>query len=476
MSILDCSGPIDVMLVYPLMAQARQLNLPYGFEVPLCVAALAAYLEKHGIRTEILDLNLHSEPYRLLRQVFVRLKPKVVGITAMTPLIYNAHKAASQVKEMDPSVVTVVGGIHPSALPQDTLNRFALFDYVVLGEGEITFLELVRHVLEGSDPKDEPGLALRADGSVKVNRKRPQIKDLDTLPFPAREKLEHSKYIGSASNYYRLPTTAAQASRGCPYNCTNCSKGVYGRDSLRFMSPGRVVEEIEYCKKTLGIRNFKMIDDTMTVKKEWVLQFCELLASKGLNLSWNASARVDTCDLEMVKAMRRAGCFQIKWGPEAGTEKALKAINKRITLEQSENAMEISREVGIESNASFMIGIPGETVEDIEKTIEFACKISPDVVTFALLKPYPGSPVYEDALREGRILHTVWDEYLHQGFALMKHDVLSEDELERLFRRAYNRFYFRPRYLLKRVKWFFKQPVRESRIIAENIWLLVSKK
>ncbi len=123
-----------------------------------------------------------------------------------------------------------------------------------------------------------------------------------------------------------------------------------------------------------------------------------------------------------------------------------------------------------------MIGIPGETVEDIEKTIEFACKISPDVVTFAILKPYPGSPIYEDALREGRILHTVWDEYLHQGFALMKHDVLSEDELERLFRRAYNRFYFRPRYLLKRLKWLLKQPVRESRIIAENIWMLVSKK
>jgi len=476
LSILDCNGPVDVVLVYPLMAQARQLNLPYGFEVPLSVAAIAAYLEKHEIRTEILDLNLHSEPYRVLRQILVRLKPKVVGITAMTPLIYNAHKAASQAKDIDPSVVTVVGGIHPSALPQDTLNRFALFDYVVLGEGEITLLELVRHVLEGSDPKDEPGLALRADGSVKVNRKRPQIKDLDSLPFPAREKLEHDRYAGSSSNYFRLPTTCIAASRGCPYDCTNCSKGVYGRHSLRVKSPERTIAELKHCQKTLGIRNFKMIDDTITSNKGWVRQFCELLLQENMDFTWSTMARVDAADLDVLKLMRRAGCFQIKWGPECGTEKSLKRIKKGITLEQSERAMRLCRKAGIESNGSFMIGIPGETVQDVEATIDFACRISPDVATFAILKPFPGSEVYEEAVAEGRILHTVWDEYLHQGFALMKHDVLSEDELERLFKRAYNRFYFRPGYLLKRVKWFFKQPVRESRIIAENIWLLVAKK
>jgi len=474
--IQDCDGPIDVMLVYPVIPQGHQLNLPYGYEVPLSVTTVAAYLEQQGIKTEILDMNLHQEPYRLLRRFCAKLRPKVVGFTAITSHIYNAHKAATQVKEVDPQVVTVVGGIHVSAVPEDTLRRFPMFDYGVLGEGEVTFLNFVRHVLEASSPQKEHGLAYREDGQPVVNPPRGQIQDLDSLPFAAREKLEHSKYVGSPSNYLRLPTTSIATTRGCPYSCTFCSKSVYGRQSLRHMSPERAVAELEHCIETLHIRNFKAVDDTMTVKKKWVMAFCELLLKKGLNLSWNASSRVDAADLEMLKLMRRSGCFQIKWGPECGTEKSLKKIKKGITLEQSAQAMDMCRKARIESNASFMIGISGETVEDIEATIDFACKISPDVVTFTIMKPFPGSEIFEEGLAEGRIIHTVWDEYLHQGFALMKHDVLTDEELGRLFRRCYNRFYFRPRYWAKRVKWFFKQPIRETKIITENAWMLISKK
>ncbi|MBN1593626.1 MAG: cobalamin-dependent protein [Candidatus Coatesbacteria bacterium] len=476
MAIQDCDGPIDVLLVYPPMPRARQLDLPYGNEVPLSVATLAAFLEEQGIRTEIIDLDLHREPYRLLRKLVAKLRPRVVGFTALTPHIYNAHKAATQVKDIDASIVTVVGGIHASALPEDTLYRFPMFDYVVIGEGEITLYNLIMHKFEGTRPDREPGLAFRVDCEPVVNPRRPQIEDLDELPFAAREKLEHRRYAGSSSNYYRLPTTCIAASRGCPFNCTNCSKGVYGRRSLRVMSPERAIAELEHCKKTLGIRNFKMIDDTITSDKKWIHTFCEELLKREMDLTWSTMARVDAADLPMLKHMKKAGCFQLKWGPECGTEKSLNRIKKGITLEQSEKAMELCQKAGIESNASFMIGIPGETADDIEATIEFACKISPDVATFAILKPFPGSAIYDEAVADGRILHTVWDEYLHQGFALMKHDVLSEDELERLFKRCYNRFYFRPKYWAKRVKWFFKQPIREGRIFLENGWMLISKK
>jgi anaerobic magnesium-protoporphyrin IX monomethyl ester cyclase len=161
---------------------------------------------------------------------------------------------------------------------------------------------------------------------------------------------------------------------------------------------------------------------------------------------------------------------------ETGTEKSLKAINKRATLADAEKTMDFCRKVGIESNASFMLGIQGETKADIEETIRFANKISPDVVTYALLKPFPGSKVYYDAVKENRIIHKRWDEYLHHGVAVMKHDVLTQEELENLYKKAYDSFYFRPKYVWQRFLKIFMNPVREVKILLLGLKVMVFKR
>jgi anaerobic magnesium-protoporphyrin IX monomethyl ester cyclase len=475
MSIFDCKSKTEVLLVQPPRVVGKNMNLPYGFEMSLNIPSLSAYLREKGIQSEILDMTLYNDSFDLLRKFLKELNPEFVGITSITADIYHARDIAKTSKELLPSAKTIIGGVHSSALPRETLEEFPIFDYLVFGEGELTLIELINTIRNNGNFESILGLAYRRNGDIAINGKRPNIKNIDALPFPARDKLDFYKYIPTPANYYRLPSMGLCASRGCPFNCTNCSDAVWGR-SARFRTPENVIEELEYSKKKFGIKNFKIVDDTATTSKKWISTLCELMLSRNLDLTWNCSSRVDNPDIEVLKLMKKAGCFQIKYGVESGTLKALKTINKRATLEDAETTMKLCRKVGIESNASFMLGIPGETKEDIYETIKFANKISPDVVTYALLKPFPGSKVYYDAVKENKILHKRWNEYLHHGVAVMKHDILTQEELEALYKKAYDSFYFRWRFVGQRFMNIFRNPIREIKILLLGLKVMVLKR
>jgi len=475
MSIFDCEKKTEVLLVQPPRVEGKNMNLPYGFEMSLNIPCLAAYLREKNIESEIIDMTLYPDSYELLKKFLNKLKPDFVGITSITADIFHARDIAKISKEILPDVKTIIGGVHSSSLPLETMEEFPVFDYLVFGEGELTLVELIQSVNGSKTSEEILGLAYRDNGNIKLNNQRPNIKNIDVLPFPARDKLDFYKYIPTPANYYRLPTMGLCASRGCPFNCTNCSDAVWGR-SARFRSPENVIEELEYSVKKFGIRNFKIVDDTATTSKKWITTLCETLLAKKMNLTWNCSSRVDNPDIEVLNLMKKAGCFQIKYGVESGTEKSLKTINKRATLEDAEKTMQLCRKVGIESNASLMLGIPDETKEDIEETIRFANRISPDVVTYALLKPFPGSKVYYDAIKEDRIIHKRWDEYLHHGVAVMRHDILSQEELESLYKKAYNSFYFRPRFVFQRFLKIFRNPIREIKILLLGMKVMILKK
>jgi anaerobic magnesium-protoporphyrin IX monomethyl ester cyclase len=301
-----------------------------------------------------------------------------------------------------------------------------------------------------------PSLVWREGDSIRRNKPAPHIKDLDSLPMPNRDGLDWNRYVPSpgTGNYMQLPSSGILASRGCPYNCNYCSKGVFHR-TIRFRSPEHVIREIEFCIERYGIRDFRFYDDVLTYSK-WDLQrFCELLLSKNLNITWNCYSRVNFITMDKLQMMKRAGCYHIKYGIEFGTEKSLKTANKQATLEQAREAVRLTKEAGIECKGNFILGIPGETVEDCEATIRFARELSPDLVSFYPYDAFPGTHFF-----------IVMDEGGNSG------ELLSREQTEALASKAYLSFYVRPAYMLQRARRIYLHPKRELQLIWNGMSMM----
>lgn len=450
---------IDVLLVQPDQGEfVRRRIFNPGVEIPLNVACLAAFLEREGISNRILDMRIYPSPYRLLEDVISEQRPRIVGISAFTSEAENARKVARLVKELNRNITTVIGGSHASALPEDLLKEEISLDLLVHGEGEITFAEITERVESGSDFCDVDGIAYRDGERIIVNPRRKLIESLEVLPFPARDQLEMDKYIPSpgTGNYMRLPTTGIMASRGCPYRCNYCSKGVW-EDTIRFRSVENVLSEIEHCIEKYGIYDFRFYDDGLTLPQWDLKRFCELVIHRGLKITWNCYSRVNHIDKEKLIMMKEAGCYHIKFGIEFGTEKAIKLANKRVTLQQSKNAVQWTKEVGIECKGNFILGIPGETIEDCHQTVSFAIELSPDLATFYPFDLFPGSQFYKRKV-EG-------DEWIDKR--------LPREVTQQLSNKAYRAFYFRGGYILQRLRRLFRNPRREIPLVMNGLWMIM---
>lgn len=460
MSIFERTSEVQVLLIQPDQGDfvKRRIFQP-GVEIPLNVAYLEAYLEREVISGEILDMRIYPHPYKILETVIRKLKPRIVGISAFTSEIHNAGRVAKIIKDINKDIVVVIGGYHASALPVETLMKFSYFDYLVFGEGEVTFTELIRKIERKDEISKLTGVAYREDGLVKVNPQRQLIESLDDLPLPARHKLEMDKYIPNpgTGNYLRLPSTGIIASRGCPFRCSYCSKGVWGI-TIRFRSPGNVIQEIEYCIDKYGIHDFRFYDDALTLPNWNLKGFCEMIIKRKLNISWNCYSRVNNITFDILRIMKEAGCYHIKYGIEFGTEKALKLANKKASLEQARAAVSLTKRVGIECKGNFMVGIPGEDIEDCKKTVAFAIELSPDLVSFYPFDLFPGSKFYE-AVRDG--------EEAKVG------SVLARDFTEELVSRAYKSFYFRLAYIFQRAKRLLKHPQREVQVVFNGLKMML---
>ncbi len=449
----------DVLLVQPAQGEfVRGRIFEPGVEIPLNLTCLAAYLEQaHRIRTEILDLRLHEDPRAVLRDVMETYRFSVVGISAHSSEIENGGKVAHYIKEHRPEIPVVVGGHHASAVPRETLSEYPAFDYLIQGEGERSFAAFVQAYLAGEDLDTLRGLAYRSEEGIRVNPHEELIDDLDQLPLTAREKIDMGRYQPkpATGNFLRLPSTGIMASRGCPFACAYCSKGVWHR-SLRFRSPENVVREIESCIERYRTYDFRFYDDALT-SPSWDLSlFCSLLLNNRIRISWNCYSRVDQVDEEKLRLMKEAGCYHIKYGVEFGTDKALRLSRKNTTLEQARRAVEITKKAGIECKASFIFGIPGETEEDCEDTLAFALELSPDLASFYPFDLFPGSLFHRTAQKDSG-----------------KHarETLPREVTERITRKAYYRFYCRPRYVWQRGKKILRHPKRELLVLADGLRL-----
>lgn len=437
-----------VLLINPPWVIGEDKNLWKGVAScwpSLGLAYIAAVLEKAGHQVTYLDCSAEQIT---VKGAIEKIKAGgenfgFVGLTATTPLINNALAIARGVKELLPATKVVFGGVHPSILPDEVLAE-ASVDFVAVDEGE----EIMRDLADGKNPAQIWGLCYKNDGQMIKNPLRPLIKDLDALPPPAYHLLPMDKYYPAVGSYRRLPVMIMFATRGCPGRCTFCYqtfRGVVRRRSAR-----NIIEEIKILQRDYGIREVAFYDDTFTLFKEVVKEFCDIIEKEKIDLTWSCFTRVDHINEDLLRVMKKAGCHLILFGVESADEQILKNINKRISLTQVMAAVKMARRIGIETRASFMIGNQGETEETIQKTIDFAIKLDPDEVQFNIATAYPGTELFNWAKDQGYIKSFNWDDYSMSNVVL-ELPGLSREKMQFYYETAHRRFYFRPRIIWRRL-------------------------
>lgn len=417
-------------------------------ELELGVLYIASFIEQKGVSVEFLDMALCRDSYRRLSSILNTSRFDFVGITSYSNTIKVANEIAGVIKKQT-NAKTVIGGVHASALPEETMRRFGNFDYLVYGEGEETFSELVLT----SDVASIKGLAWRNDKQIIINSPRAAIENLDNLPFPARHLVDINKYIPSPTSYFSLPSSGILSSRGCPFDCTFCGRsGTRFQNSIKYRSVDNVIEEIKFCMDKYNIHDFRFYDDIFVIPKQRLLEFCNKIIQRKIKINWMCYSRIDTINVEMLKMMKASGCYLIRYGVDFGTKKWMEKTKKNTTLEQARLAIANTKRVGIAMKASFIIGMPGESIEEIKQTIKFAKELNAAYTTFNTYAPLPGSKIFQDAKSNGTLLNDDYDSYFSSSRkAKLLKDQLDYEILEKLQRDGHKDVYLNINFILYRL-------------------------
>jgi radical SAM superfamily enzyme YgiQ (UPF0313 family) len=426
-------------------------------QMPLGILYIGAVLEQAGHQVTILDGDVdHMGPSEMADYAGT-WKPDVLGVSATTPGYAMANTILGQVKEQHPHIITILGGFHLTALPRETMVE-GMADYGVYGEGEQTIVELVAALEGGRDIGEIPGILFRQDGApgeqVRMNPPRPQMQDLDVLPFPARHLLRYKRYLWSVPGKGLVPVTTIMTQRGCPYQCVFC--GVHTMfPRVHYRQTEHVVDELEQVATELGIRHIQFSDDTLTLKAEKTVALCQEIKRRKLDITWEGYTRADRINKELLKQMKAAGLVRLSFGVESGDQRILEAIKKGTSLEQYRQAYDWCDELDLETRCSVMLGHPFETRETVQKTVDYICSLKIDQAYINIATPYPGTALLEMA-REGygglRLLTEDWTEYRRYGNAVMEMNDLTREDLIRLQKTAYLRFYLRPSIISKNLR------------------------
>ncbi|MEW6096605.1 MAG: radical SAM protein [bacterium] len=371
--------------------------------------------------------------------------PDLVAISSATPNFKGAVKMGRLAKEVT-SALVVIGGVHASAVPELTLKENPhAFDIVVIGEGELTMLELCEAIEKGRELDNVAGLLFRKNHSLHRTTKRDLITDLDSIPFPARDLVDLNLYRPQVHLYRGRKSATMITSRGCPARCTYCATQVTMGNKFRVHSAEYVVKEIEHLVKNYGIEDVIIVDDTFTINKKRVIDICNLLIEKNIKIGWFCFVRVNDASYELFELMKKAGCFSMFFGVESGDEQVLKNIKKGTTIAQARNALKISNKLGFKTMAGFMFGNPGDNKETIEKTIKLALELNPIIGSFNIMTPFPGTEEYDRYTKSHPCQIMNWDIFVPKGVTPVIELVdLTKKDLQKCIYKAYLRFYLRP--------------------------------
>ena len=420
---------------------------------PLGIAYIAAMLEKDGHKVRIIDgpawATVLGYGFKELEKDISEFNPDVVGVSASTSQIEHAKKTISIAKAVNKDCVAILGGTLISADPNSLLG-FEQVDFGVYGEADLTFSEILKAVEAKKPVEGMEGVIWRENGSVKFLKPK-TITNLDQIPMPARHLLKMDIYRPSPANFRRVPATTIMTSRGCPYQCIFCSRPTEGT-AFRAHSAERVVEEIEHLVKEYGIKDIQIFDDTFSLIPSRVERICRGIIEKKLDIWWNCMTRVDKITPELLKLMKQAGCYEIGFGIESGSDRILQFIKKATTTDLVRKGVRMTQEAGIDVRGFFMIGFPTETREEVLQTINFAKELDVDVAQFMVSTPFPGTEMWEIAKANGTISDD-WSSFTFYAPDKMpfSSNLLSSDELLTLYKRAYKSFYLRPKFIFKQL-------------------------
>lgn len=426
---------------------------------PLGPAYLAGVLE--GIENvevlDILDGNFSENYIDDVRKVVKRENPDLVGFSAFTPFANPALEGAIAVKEINPDILVLLGGPH-AVLAEVTMRKCNAIDAVIYDEGEGQIADIV----SGIPLQDVEGIFIRKNGKIVATAPRSYIKDMDTLPYPAYHKLPHFPH-----GYHPHPPkstgkkwSSIMWSRGCPFFCNYCNRENSFGLKFRNQSPEYVVKHIQYLHSQYGVEELTFYDDVMSLNRNATMKLMEAMNPNnlGFRLSWDAETRVDLVDQELLFAMKKAGCRMMSYGIEHG-EFIQEIKGGNATLKQAEDAVKWTHDAKIQTVGYFMIGLPKETTKTIRKTIDFAKKLDCTYVQFAITMPFPGNKLYDEAVKSGMIqLDDAWEKFVYAGVGsggiqapILTTKSLSAEDLEYWAKKAYNEFYFRKKYIIKKL-------------------------
>jgi radical SAM superfamily enzyme YgiQ (UPF0313 family) len=412
---------------------------------PIGLLYIASFIRKHNHDPYVIDVTANKWSLKQVVEFASSLNPGVVGISAKTVNILNANNIAEQLKRKGISAPIVVGGAHITALPQETLRRFKSIDYGVIGEGEVTFLELIEKVVRNESIADVKSTVWRNDiREIVVNPARPLVEDLDVLPLPAWDLLPNfpKGYRHSALETKRLPAASVITSRGCPFHCTFCDNAIFG-SIVRHHSAEYTLNMIRHLKEKYGIKDLMILDDNFLLDKKKLFQICETIVEEKMDLSWYCLSHAKFMTEERLRKIREAGCWFIEIGIESGCDRILKFIKKNTTKAEVEQAVKRARAVGLKVKGNFIFGFPTETRDSLEETIQFATHIDLSYFQQNFLTIWPGCKLSIDPERYGNF-EPDWSKLAHQRVTFVPHGLTQED-LIKASKDAFRRFYWRPK-------------------------------
>jgi anaerobic magnesium-protoporphyrin IX monomethyl ester cyclase len=436
----------DILLINPSQENiyGRGVRPPYP---PLSLLSLGAVLRSKGYKVEVADLAVdHANEEQFISRV-ARSRPPVLGFTAVTPAFKSALRIARRLKRIyNPFIL--FGGVHVSATAEDAIRETCI-DGIAIGEAEHTIIEFLENLRKGKT-KAIDGMLIKGNGMVLRGGRRQFIEDLDELPFPAWSLLTHPERY-SPPDALRTPVATIMTSRGCPYRCTFCFAPLMWGNRIRRRSVENVIDEIGVLVKEYSIREIHFADDDFSHDRDWTLRFLERIkgAFGDVRFYFMNGLRIDNIDEEMLCRMREARFINVGFGIESGCQRILNRVKKGLTIATITKNLRLAKQMGFKTWGFFIFGLPDETAETIDMTIDFSLALDPDFAKYLCLVPYPGTAVYEEYRSKGYLLTHDFDRYGIYSEPVFRVPSLSGKVIVRAIARAYLKFYLRPHKVLR---------------------------